>query len=264
MSKYETATDTRDAEMSDAPRDPAHHDPTGVETMKTIECEGNQPVDALDPRNKSKNVRGVEANFALKLANNPAKRSKLDEHKVAMLGKKRARQTVLINDEDAKQAGIGTISTPRRQSRGVDEGAAETQNQLVIRDQRQSDRMGSERSNAAAPHDQNTESNGDFELASQGWSKKMNAEDPPSDGYEQSVARQASLRQTMDSKQFKGRPVSSQRAVVTGQNTADQKPANKRSLVSKKQSVNNAPYHDTSIERLLQEVTSDKFWHNPG
>jgi senataxin len=249
--------------MADAPRDPAHHDPMGLETMKTFGSQGNQSGDAFDPQKRSKNVRGIEANFALKLANNPAKRSKLDEHKEAMLGKKRARQTVIINDEDAKQAGTGTISTPRRQSRGVGEGTAETQSQLVIRDQRQAERMGSEQSNSAAPDDQNTESHGDFELASQDWSKKMNGEEPPSDGYEQSVPRH--LRQTMDSKQFKGRPVSSQRAVVTGQNTADQKPANKRSLVSKKQaSANNTQYNDTSIERLLQEVTSDKFWHNPG
>ncbi|XP_051185779.1 probable helicase MAGATAMA 3 [Lolium perenne] len=248
--------------MADPPRDPAHHDPTGLETMKTFDSEGNQNGDALDPRIRSKNVRGVEANFALKLANNPVKRSKLDEHKVAMLGKKRARQTVIINDEDAKQAGTGTISTPRRQSRGIGEGAAESQNQLLIRDQRQAERMGAEWSNSAAPDDQNTESNGDLDLASQDWSKKMNAEESPSDGYEQSVPRQ--FRQTMDSNQFKGRPVSSQRAVLTGQNTSDQKPANKRSLVSKKQaSVNNTQYHDTSIERLLQEVTSDKFWHNP-
>jgi senataxin len=261
--KYETAADPRVTEMADPPRDPAHHDPTGLETMKTFDSEGNQNGDALDPRIRSKNVRGVEANFALKLANNPVKRSKLDEHKVAMLGKKRARQTVIINDEDAKQAGTGTISTPRRQSRGIGEGAAESQNQLLIRDQRQAERMGAEWSNSAAPDDQNTESNGDLDLASQDWSKKMNAEESPSDGYEQSVPRQ--FRQTMDSNQFKGRPVSSQRAVLTGQNTADQKPANKRSLVSKKQaSVNNTQYHDTSIERLLQEVTSDKFWHNPG
>lgn len=49
----------------------------------------------------------------MKLADNPPKRFKLDEYEVAMLGKKRARQTVVINDEDAKQAGIMTTSTPQ-------------------------------------------------------------------------------------------------------------------------------------------------------
>lgn len=251
--------------MADEPRDPALHDSKELGTMQSFECEGKQPGDVLDIRNRSKVVKGVEANYALKLANNPAKRSKLDEHKVAMLGKKRARQTVLINDEDAKQACITRISTPRIQSRGVGEGPVETQNQLVIRDQMQSETMSSERSNSAAPNDQYAESNGDDELVSQSWSKKMNAEEPPSDGYQQSAPRQASLRQTMDYKQMKGRPVFSQRAVVTGQNTADQKLANKKSLVSKKQvSAKNTQYQDTSVERLLQEVTSDKFWHNPG
>ncbi|XP_048570882.1 uncharacterized ATP-dependent helicase C29A10.10c [Triticum urartu] len=250
--------------MADEPRDPALHDPTELVNLKTFECEGNQPEDALDLQNRSKGIRGVEANYALKLANNPPKRSKLDEHKVAMLGKKRARQTVIINHEDAKQAGIMTISTPRRQSRAAGEVAAGTQNQLAIRDQRQSEMMGPERSNSATPSDRNADSSVDVELASPNWSKKMNAEMPPSDGYQQSVPRQATLRQSMDSKQFKGRPLSSQRADVTGQNMADQKRANKRSFVSKKEaSANNTQYHDTSVERLLQEVTSDKFWHNP-
>ncbi|KAL6642551.1 hypothetical protein ACP70R_020732 [Stipagrostis hirtigluma subsp. patula] len=277
--KDDTAAESNDTEMADSSKDPGTRGSTGSESLKSLEFKGNQPGDDLDSCNKSKDVKGVEATYAMKFASNPAKRPKLDEHKEAMLGKKRARQTVFINVEDAKQAGTMKTSTPRRQSsfpapivtrtvkeasRGAGERAAEKQSQQVNKDQKQSEMMGSERSNSVDPSDQHAESNGDAEFCSQGRQKKLNPEDPSSDGNQQSVQRQASLKQSVDSKQLKGRPVSSQRAVVTGQNTADQKPANKRSIVSKKQtSVNNSQYQDTSVERLIREVTSDKFWHNP-
>ncbi|KAM0852295.1 hypothetical protein ACQ4PT_051853 [Festuca glaucescens] len=277
--KDDAAADPSDTEMVDVSKDPLLRAPTGPESTKNSECKGNQSGDDLDQGNKSKDVKGVEASYALKFTNNPAKRPKLDEHKVAMLGKKRARQTVFINVEDAKQVGTMKTITPRRQSsfpapivtrtvkegsRGVGERAAEKPSQPVVRDQKQSELIGSERSNSADPSDQNGEPNGDVELGSHGRSKKMNAEEPPSDCYQQSVPRQASSKQPMDPKQFKGRPVSSQRAVLTGQNTADQKTANKRSLVPKRQaSGSNTQYNDSSVERLIREVTNDKFWHNP-
>jgi senataxin len=278
--KDDAAADPSDTEMVDVSKDPLLRAPTGPESTKNSECKGNQSGDDLDQGNKLKDVKGVEASYALKFTNNPAKRPKLDEHKVAMLGKKRARQTVFINVEDAKQAGTMKTITPRRQSsfpapivtrtvkegsRGVGERATEKPSQPVVRDQKQSELIGSERSNSADPSDQNGEPNGDVELGSHGRSKKMNAEEPPSDCYQQSVPRQASSKQPMDPKQFKSRPVSSQRAVLTGQNTADQKTANKRSLVPKRQaSGSNTQYNDSSVERLIREVTNDKFWHNPG
>ncbi|XP_040384120.1 uncharacterized ATP-dependent helicase C29A10.10c-like [Oryza brachyantha] len=270
MNKDEAAAEPSDTEMVDAPKDQVVRGPTGLESTKNLENKGNQPGDDSDPSNKSKDVRGVEANYALRFASNPAKRPKLDEHKEAMLGKKRARQTVFINVEDAKQAGTMKTSTPRRQSSfpapivtrtvkeafrnagGIAERAGEKQSQSAIRDQRQSE-TGSERSNSADPTDQISESNGDAEMGSQGRPKKMNAEEALADGYQQSMPRQ-----------LKGRQISSQRSAVTGQNNADQKPVNKRSLVSKKQTTaNNMQYQDTSVERLIREVTSDKFWHNP-
>jgi len=278
VTKDDTTAECSDAEMVDVSKDLVHGS-TGSEDMQNSECKGNQAGDDLDPCNRSKDVKGVEANYALRFASNPAKRPKLNEHKEAMLGKKRARQTVFINVEDAKQAGTMKTSTPRRQSsfpapivtrtvkeasRGAGEKAAEKQNQQAFRDQRQLEMMGSERSNSADPSDQHTESNGDAELGTQGRSKKMNTEEPASDGYQQPVQRQASLKQSMDLKQTKSRPFSSQRTVLTGQNNADQKPASKRSTISKKQTfVNNVQYQDSSVERLIREVTNDKFWHNP-
>ncbi|ONM00618.1 P-loop containing nucleoside triphosphate hydrolase superfamily protein [Zea mays] len=243
VTKDDTAAECSDAEMVDASKDLVHGSSTGSENMQISECKGNQPGDDLDPCNRSKDVKGVEANYAFRFASNPAKRPKLNEHKEAMLGKKRARQTVFIGVEDAKQAGTMKTTTPRRQSsfpapivtrtvkeasRGIGEKAAEKQNQQAIRDQRQPEMMGSERSNSVDPSDQHTEPNGDTELGTQGWSKKMNTEEPASDGYQHPAQRQASLKQTMDFKQPKGRPFSSQRTILTGQNNADQKPANKR------------------------------------
>ncbi|ONM00624.1 P-loop containing nucleoside triphosphate hydrolase superfamily protein [Zea mays] len=279
VTKDDTAAECSDAEMVDASKDLVHGSSTGSENMQISECKGNQPGDDLDPCNRSKDVKGVEANYAFRFASNPAKRPKLNEHKEAMLGKKRARQTVFIGVEDAKQAGTMKTTTPRRQSsfpapivtrtvkeasRGIGEKAAEKQNQQAIRDQRQPEMMGSERSNSVDPSDQHTEPNGDTELGTQGWSKKMNTEEPASDGYQHPAQRQASLKQTMDFKQPKGRPFSSQRTILTGQNNADQKPANKRSIISKKKTfLNNVQYQDSSIERLIREVTNDKFWHNP-
>ncbi|CAN6299882.1 unnamed protein product [Urochloa humidicola] len=279
VTKDDTAAECSDAEMADASKDKVLHGSAGSDGMPNLDCKGNQPGDDLDACNRSKDVKGVEANYALKFASNPAKRPKLNEQKEAMLGKKRARQTVFINVEDAKQAGTMKTSTPRRQSsfpapivtrtvkeasRGAGEKAAEKQNQQAIRDQRQLEMMGSERSSSADPSDQHAESNGDAEMGPHGRSKKMNAEETSSDGYQQPVQRQASLKQSMDLKQPKGRPFSSQRTAVTGQNTADQKPANKKSIISKKQTfVNSTQYQDSSVERLIREVTNDKFWHNP-
>ena len=48
-------------------------------------------------------------------------------------------------------------------------------------------------------------------------------------------------------------------------NNKDQRPAGKKHmLISKKQETRNASYQDSSVERLHQEVTSEKFWHHPG
>ncbi|KAL0399651.1 UNVERIFIED_CONTAM: hypothetical protein Sradi_2308400 [Sesamum radiatum] len=105
------------------------------------------------PVQKQREVRGVEANHALKCANNLGKRPKLDQQKEAMLGKKRSRQTMLINIEDVKQAGALKTSTPRRQippptiTRTVKESRptlpsaerGDKQTQPLVRDAKQAD-----------------------------------------------------------------------------------------------------------------------------
>lgn len=85
--------------------------------------EGNAKADvAINGHEESslvvnrREVKGVEAIHALKCANNPGKRHKLDQHKEAMLGRKRSRQTMFLNLEDVKQAGSIKTSTPRRQT----------------------------------------------------------------------------------------------------------------------------------------------------
>ncbi|KAJ3678320.1 hypothetical protein LUZ60_002123 [Juncus effusus] len=174
---------------------------------------------------KSKEVKGVEASYALKFANNPTKRPKLDEHKEAMLGKKRARQTVFINVEDAKQASTtmkGT--TPKRQ--------ASFPTPIVTRTVK-------EKINEAFDNngDSNTDVNGG---------------------------------KTEPKQLFKGNSNmgSSRKAGLIGSGVSDPKPVSKRhvsaSSSSKKIQVSNTmQYNDTSVERLIREVTSEKFWHNP-
>ncbi|KAI8002241.1 hypothetical protein LOK49_LG08G01093 [Camellia lanceoleosa] len=82
-------------------------------------CKGDISVDGQEESGlvpKQKDIKGVEASHALKCAINPGKRSRFDQHKEAMLGKKRSRQTMFLNLEDVKQAGPIKTSTPRRQT----------------------------------------------------------------------------------------------------------------------------------------------------
>ncbi|OAY84452.1 putative ATP-dependent helicase C29A10.10c [Ananas comosus] len=275
------------SEIVDASRDTRVLGLLGSESNKNLEygskglsADGADGVEEPPAMGKSKDVKGVEANYALKFANYPTKRPKLDEHKEAMLGKKRARQTVFINVEDAKQAGSIKTSTPRRQSsfpapiitRTVKEGSrastsvaewtAERQSPFINKDQKQSEMLGSEESIFADPGDQKAESNGDFDFGSQTRSKRTNNTEFPLEGNPTTVPRQGSWK-TLDSKQFKNPPASSRKPVAAGQTIPDQKPGNKKHLSSKKQVSNNLQYQDTSVERLLREVTNDKFWHHP-
>ncbi|XP_017701394.2 helicase sen1-like isoform X2 [Phoenix dactylifera] len=273
-------------EVGDAFKDAKVQDPSGSENNRTADCnyKGDALADGLEEPSsiaKTKEVKGVEASYALRFANNPAKRPKLDEHKEAMLGKKRGRQTVFINVEDAKQAGPMKTSTPRRQTSfptpiitrtvkdmsraspaGV-ERAVDRQSQLITKDQKQSDIASSEGSNPLEPSDQKAESNGDVNPGSISRSKKINNNEFCSESYLPPIPRQASWKQSVDSRQYKNPTILSRKPSVTGQSISDQKLGNKKHLASKKQSSNNIQYQDTSVERLLREVTNEKFWHHP-
>ncbi|XP_038985487.1 uncharacterized protein LOC103707104 [Phoenix dactylifera] len=274
-------------EVGDASKDAKVQGPSGSENNRTSHCnsKGDVLADGLVESSsiaKPKEVKGVEASYALRFANNPAKRPKLDEHKEAMLGKKRARQTVFINVEDAKQAGPMKSSTPRRQtsfptpiitrsvkdttraSPGGVERAAERQSQPMSRDQKQADMASSEGSNPVESSYQKADSNGDANPGSISCSKKMNNNEFSSEACLPPIPRQVSWKQPVDSRQYKNPPISCRKPSVTGQSTSDQKLGSKKHLPSKKQTSNNLQYQDTSVERLLREVTNEKFWHHPG
>ncbi|KAK9269966.1 hypothetical protein L1049_025539 [Liquidambar formosana] len=130
---------------------------------------------------KQREVKGVEASHALRVANNLGKRHKLDQHKEAMLGKKRSRQTVFLKLEDVKHAGPIKTSTPRRQNfpspittRIVKENRAapppaerigEKQSQSIIKDQKPVDMPFNEGSTTVESCEPKAESNGDLNSA---------------------------------------------------------------------------------------------------
>ncbi|RRT73098.1 hypothetical protein B296_00006535 [Ensete ventricosum] len=230
---------------------------------------------------KVKEVRGVEASHALRFANNPVKRPKLDEHKEAMLGKKRARQTVFINVEDAKRASTVKTTTPRRQTsfpapivtrpckdsfranNSVVDWSIERQNQPLTKDQKQSDILGIEGS-SLMEIDQKNELNGDVVSGGLVRSKKLNQNDCSSEIYSPPGPRQGPWKQSVDNRPLKSSAVSSRKPPVSGQGNTDQKLGTKRNSSSKRQISTNPQYQDTSVERLLREVTNEKFWHHPG
>ncbi|KAG6473087.1 uncharacterized ATP-dependent helicase C29A10.10c-like [Zingiber officinale] len=223
---------------------------------------------------KPKKVRGVEASHALRFANNLIKRPKVDEHKEAMLGKKRARQTVFINVEDARQAS-SMKTTPRRQTSFsapivthiirdttdahtpvIDQGT-ELPN---TKDQKQAYIMGNEGSSTIELTDMKSEPNGDVIPRGLTRPKKLNHE-CFSETYPQ-VPSQGSWKQSPDHRQFKSSLLPSQKLPVA-QNNTDQKSDTKKIPSLKRQISSNPQYQDTSVERFLREVTSEKFWHNP-
>lgn len=155
-----------DNEIGESFRDLKENDSLGSKSHKVSDCDSRVDVlaDGLGESSisKHKEIRGVEASHALRFANNPVKRPKLDEHKEAMLGKKRARQTVFINMEEAKQASSVKTATPRRQTSfsatvvtrtakdtfraatsSIDR-IAERQNQMITKEQKQSNILDAE------------------------------------------------------------------------------------------------------------------------
>lgn len=275
---------TSDNEAGESLKDLKDNGSLGSESHKISDFDSRveAPADGLGEASiaKPREVKGVEASHARRFANNPVKRPKLDEHKEAMLGKKRARQTVFINMEDAKQASSVKTTTPRRQTSlppivtrtvkdtsrantSVVDRSAERQNQLISKEHKQSDVMDTEGNSPMELLDQKTEQNGDVN-SGLARSKKMNHNDYSLDIYSPSVLRQGPWKQFAETRQFKNSPVSSRKPPMPGQGTTDQKMGTKKIPSSKRQTSTNPQYQDTSVERLLREVTNEKFWHHPG
>ncbi|XP_077213886.1 uncharacterized protein LOC143848744 isoform X3 [Tasmannia lanceolata] len=231
---------------------------------------GDVPVDGLEESCldvKQKDVKGVVASHALKYANNPGKRHKLDQHKEAMLGKKRNRQTMFLNLEDVKQVGPIKTSTPRRLSLSstVTTRTVKETFRAVTKDHKQEDTICTETITPLEFNDHKPESNGNINPGFEALPKKLNGgNDFSVEVNPVSIPRQGSWKQPTDSRQLMNH-VSTRKLITVGQNreNMDLKSGNKKHLPSKKQNANSTLYQDTSVERLLREVTCDKFWHHP-
>ncbi|CAA0805655.1 P-loop containing nucleoside triphosphate hydrolases superfamily protein [Striga hermonthica] len=233
----------------------------------TADCEED-----VAPVPKQREVKGIEANHALKCAN---KRPKFDQQKEAMLGKKRSRRTVFLNLEDVKQAGALKSSTPKRQipaptvTRTVKEarpttesGDKQTLQPVVSRDPKQVDLPSSEEYNLES-NECKSESIGDNSSGPSGPFRRLNSlMDVSSEGQAPPVPRQSSWKLPTDTRPLKNSQFSGRRPAVSSQSSTDPKLATKK-IPSKKQAIANNPYQDSSVERLLREVTNEKFWHHP-
>ncbi|XVF39491.1 hypothetical protein PTKIN_Ptkin01aG0038700 [Pterospermum kingtungense] len=243
-------------------------------------CKGDITVDGKEEPGlvpKQREVKGIEASHAIKCANNLGKR-KIDQEKEAMLGKKRNRKTMFLNLEDVKQAGPMKTSTPRRQNfptpvitRTVKEvrtilppgeRVGEKQGQPVNEDQKQADVPCNEGSNPAVELcDPRSECNGDTGLLAR--PRRLNSDTDLSEVHLPTIPRQSSWKQPIDSRQLKNSQFSNRKPVLISQSSMDTKMVNKKHLPSKKITGTSTSYQDTSVERLIREVTSEKFWHHP-
>ncbi|KAL3008525.1 hypothetical protein AAZX31_07G035900 [Glycine max] len=222
---------------------------------------------------KPKEVKGIEASHALRCANNPVKR-KIDQRKEEMLGKKRNRQTMFLNLEDVKQAGPIKTSTPRRQtfsspviSRTIKEVRtvpAQVERVGIAKDQRLTDTSSGEGGNYAEAQEPKSDCNGDTS-GPPVRSRRLNSEtEPPTEAnLPPPIPRQGSWKQLSDSRQQKNVLHSNRKSGLSGQSSNDVKLGNKKHLSIKKQAPVSSQPQDTSVERLIREVTSEKFWHHP-
>ena len=257
--------------------DPDGHDQRS-NSSRNSEGNGKGDVGPIDGQeepglvSKSKEVKGVEASYAVKCANNPGKKHKLDQHKEAMLGKKRTRQTVFLNLEDVKQAGPMKTSTPRRQNfpapittRSVKEiryvpptaeRIGEKQNHSMIKDQKQVDLSSNEGGgNPVEYNEPKSESNNDMNSGLLGRPRRLNsANDISAEVHPPTILRQSSWK---PNPQLSGRKLS----MI---NQSESKLGNKKHPPAKVQATMSSQYQDTSVERLIREVTNEKFWHHPG
>lgn len=230
------------------------------------------------PVPKQREIKGAEAVHALKIANNSGKRPKVDQHKEAMLGKKRSRQTMFLNLEDVKQAGAIKSSTPRRQNfppssttRTVKEirppslVPAAPSGDKPNKDTKQVNISYNEGSSLVESNDPKSEGDGDLTSgAALTRPRRLNStSDLAAEAQMSTIPRQASWKTPTDLRHNKNFQGTSKKPTVSNQSFVDTKSLSKK-LPSKKQNSGITQYVDTSVERLLREVTNENFWHHPG
>lgn len=204
---------------------------------------------------KQRDIKGIEAIHAMKISNNLGKRPKIDHQKEAMLGKKRTRQTMFLKLEDVKQVGTIKTSTPRRQN------FPPPVTTRIVKDKQVQPLIPKDESSSFVESSEPKPecSNGDMNSGILAPPKRsisvtdLALEDKPVSNHRQSVLKQAK------NAQVPGRKTSQ----LVSQNSADMKAGGKK-LPSKKPLTVTTQYQDTSVERLLREVTNEKFWQHPG
>ncbi|KAM7516799.1 hypothetical protein LguiA_006382 [Lonicera macranthoides] len=251
-------------------------DASDMKSNSSRNCEGSFKGDTnVDGREdiglaqKPRETKGAEASHVMKTANNLGKRPKLDLHKEAMLGKKRSRQTMFLNLEDVKQAGPIKTSTPRRPPAATRANVRETnpifapaertgekQVQPASKDVKQVDLSINEGNSYVESNDPKSEYNGEMNSGLLARPRRLNsASDLAAEAQPPSVPKQSSW------KQLNNTQVSSRKPAV-GQNFMEPKVGLKK-VPSKKQAAVSTQFQDTSVERLLREVTNENFWHHP-
>ncbi|XP_010541131.1 PREDICTED: uncharacterized ATP-dependent helicase C29A10.10c [Tarenaya hassleriana] len=259
-----------------------HDQSSGLQKRNTNHISEGSAKDSVDgPQEqgltmKQRDIKGVEASHTIKCANTTVKR-KMDQHKEAMLGKKRNRQTMFLNLEDVKQAGPIKTSTPRRQNfpqpvitRTVKEPRAgppaaehdgESQSHVLNRDKTPIDAPSNGGLHESS--ELKSECNGESYSGLLGRPRRLNGDTGPSaDVTVTSVSRQGSWKHPTDSRKPKIGQYSNRQVPLSSQSSIDSKLGNKKVVLSKKPATASTQYQDTSVERLIREVTNEKFWHH--
>ncbi|CAM8889725.1 unnamed protein product [Rhodiola kirilowii] len=189
---------------------------------------------------KKQQKLGVAASHAVRCANNFDKQHNIDSQKQVMLGKKRSRQTMFLDLEDVKQAVQLNPATPRRPNCqpliGVSgkisrpaSPASENAGQPVLHNQEYDDVCVAE-STSSESHGFGGEGKGDIDT-----------------GISSSTR---GLRSAISSHKAKAPPLRHNPWLLS-KVFPPKKPTTAITL----------QYQDTSIERLIREVTSWKLWH---
>ncbi|KAA8522497.1 hypothetical protein F0562_013142 [Nyssa sinensis] len=181
---------------------------------------------------------------------------------------------MFLNLEDVKQAGPIKISAPRRQNfpapittRIVKEARTvppptehigEKQNQLMIKDPNQADLSCNEGFTCVESNDPKSEGNGDINSGLLARPRRLNSVTD----LAAEIPRQSSWKQATELRQLKNSQGSTGKPALISQSSMDSKLGTKK-LPSRKQTAIGTQYQDTSVERLLREVTNEKFWHHP-
>ncbi|CAA6671833.1 unnamed protein product [Spirodela intermedia] len=211
---------------------------------------------------KPKVIRGVEAHRSLKAANIIKTRPTLDKLQEAMPGKKRTdKPSLSLKRHSSFPSSMLTrqIKETSHATSAVDEQTVESPAQHATKEQRETDPLSGEGNALSDTSDQGEESNTEVDAGLDGRLKKTSSSNELfAELNPLQIQRQGSWKQFADSRQPRNRQALSSKPTVFGQSLG-----NKRDHPAMKKTTNSMVCQDTSIQRLLREVTNDKFWHHP-